>query len=68
MEIIRAVKANRITDTHRRTYARIAQSLEVDAYLIACTELSVLGAPDGVNQPVVDALDVLVKATVAEAI
>jgi aspartate racemase len=67
LDIIRAVKAGRATDAHRRIYARIAQSLEVDAYLIACTELSVLGAPEGVAKPVVDALDVLVAATVREA-
>jgi aspartate racemase len=68
LDIIRAVKAGRVTDAHRRTYARIAQSLEADAYLIACTELSVLGAPEGVAKPVVDALDVLVAATVKEAL
>jgi len=67
LDIIRAVKAGRVTDAHRRTYARIAHSLEADAYLIACTELSVLGAPEGIAKPMVDALDVLVKATVAEA-
>jgi aspartate racemase len=65
LDIIRAVKAGRASDAHRRTYARIAQSLEADAYLIACTELSVLGVPEGVAKPVVDALDVLVAATVA---
>lgn len=68
LEIIRAVKANRIADAHRRDYAAITQSLDADAYLIACTELSVLGAPPGVTKPVVDALDVLVKATVEAAL
>lgn len=68
LEIIRAVKANRVTDAHRRSYAAIAQALDVDAYLIACTELSVLGPPPGVTAPVVDALDVLVKATVDAAL
>ncbi|HEY1630541.1 MAG TPA: amino acid racemase [Rhizomicrobium sp.] len=67
LEIIRAVKAGRVTDAHRKDYERIAGALDCDAYLIACTELSVLGAPDGVTAPIVDALDVLVKATVAEA-
>ncbi|HTT98194.1 MAG TPA: amino acid racemase [Rhizomicrobium sp.] len=68
LEIIRAVKANRVTDAHRRDYASIARALSADAYLVACTELSVLGAPPGATAPVVDALDVLVKATVDAAI
>lgn len=67
LEIIRALKANRVTDAHRESYARIAGALDCDACLIACTELSVLGAPEGVTVPVVDALDVLVKAVVAAA-
>jgi aspartate racemase len=68
LEIIRAVKANRITDADRRKYAAIAQALQSDATLIACTELSVLGAPHGITTPVVDALDVLVQAAVEAAI
>ncbi len=68
LEIIRAVKAQRVTDAHRCDYAAIAQSLDCDAYLIACTELSVLGAPPGVNKLAADALDVLVKATIDAAI
>jgi aspartate racemase len=67
LEIIRAVKANRVTAQHRRDYADVAGALDMDALLIACTELSVLGAPEGVTRPVVDALDALVKATIAEA-
>jgi aspartate racemase len=67
LDVIRAVKANALTDRHRRDYAQIAASLDVDAYLIACTELSVIGSPQGVTKPVVDALDVLVEATVAVA-
>jgi len=67
LEIIRAVKANRITNAHRHHYASIALSLDADAYLIACTELSVLGTPAGIAAPAVDALDVLVATTVAEA-
>jgi aspartate/glutamate racemase len=62
------VKANRVTDRHRYDYAVIAQALQADAYLIACTELSVLGPPPGVTAPAIDALDVLVKATVDAAL
>jgi aspartate/glutamate racemase len=61
------VKANTVGPQHRAGYARIAASLEADACLIACTELSVLGAPENVEKPVVDALDALVRATIAEA-
>lgn len=68
LEIIRAVKANRVTDAHRRDYGAIAQALQADAYLIACTELSVLGSPPSVTAPAIDALDVLVKATVDAAL
>jgi aspartate racemase len=67
LEIIRAVKANSAGSRHRAGYARLAASLDADACLIACTELSVLGAPEGLVKPVVDALDALVRATVAEA-
>jgi aspartate racemase len=67
LEIIRAVKANRVTEQHKGDYAEVARTLDMDALLIACTELSVLGAPEGVTCPVVDALDVLVEATIAAA-
>jgi aspartate racemase len=66
--VIRAVKANALTAAHRRDYAEIAASLDVDAYLIACTELSVIGPPDAVTKPVVDALDVLVEEVVSTAL
>ena len=64
LDVIRAVKANALTAQHRRDYAQIAASLDVDAYLIACTELSVIGPPEGATKPIIDALDVLVEATV----
>lgn len=68
LNVIRAVKANGVTKRHHRDYADVAHSLaDVDALLIACTELSVLGVPKGIAKPSVDALDVLVGATVAEA-
>ena len=49
-------------------YSDVVRSLaDADALLIACTELSVLGAPKGIVKPSIDALDVLVIATIAEA-
>jgi aspartate racemase len=65
--VIQAVKAGRTGDTERRAYGDVVQSLGgVDAFLIACTELSVL-PPPVLAQPRVDALDVLVDATIARA-
>jgi len=67
-EIISAVKANAVTEEHRSNYARAsAQLIEegADAFLIACTELSLLPAPKGRRS--VDALDVLVDETVRMA-
>jgi aspartate racemase len=49
LEVIRAVKANRADASHRTAYARIAKSLEAEACLIACTELSVLGPPEALS-------------------
>lgn len=69
LEVIRAVKARHITPSHRRTYEAIAHRLAEDgaeAFLVACTELSLLPAPD-VVQPVFDTLDILVDATVRMA-
>jgi aspartate racemase len=68
LNIIRAVKANALDAQHRRDYAEIAAALDADACLLACTELSVIGAPDGATKPVVDALDALVEETVAKAL
>jgi aspartate racemase len=67
LDIIRAVKAGIAGRGHKAGYARIAASLDADAWLIACTELSVLGLPEDLGKPIVDTLDVLVRATVAEA-
>jgi aspartate racemase len=67
--VIRAVKAAKLTDQHKRDYADVSAALEragADAYLIACTELSVIGPPNA-RLPSVDALDALVSATVATA-
>jgi aspartate racemase len=69
LEIIRAVKAGGASPAHRRTYEAIARKLKengADAFLVACSELSLLPAPD-VGSPVIDTLDVLVDATVQTA-
>ena len=68
LDVIRAVKANALTERHRRDYAEVAAALDADAYLIACTELSVIGPPAGITKPHVDALDVLVEETVKLAL
>ena len=68
--IIKAVKAGRLGDGHRRDYARVAGNLlsaGAEALLVACTEFSITGPPAGVTCLVVDALDVLVEATIATA-
>lgn len=70
LSIIRAVKAGQLTDGHRAAYAKVAAAIGddgADAFLIACTELSVLGSPIGTDLPVFDTLDVLVEATIATA-
>lgn len=70
LEIVKAVKSGAFGDPHREDYARIARALGdqgADAFLIACTELSVIGPPDGIVLPVFDTLDVLVEATLAAA-
>jgi aspartate racemase len=68
LDIIRAVKASTLTGQHHRDYAEVAASLDADAYLIACTELSVIGPPTGIEKPYIDALDVLVEETVKQAL
>jgi len=70
LDIIRAVKANAMTPQHRAGYSAIARTLReqgADALLIACTELSILGAPEGAALPYIDTLDVLVSATIEES-
>lgn len=69
LEVIMAVKAGQVTAAHRRTYPSIARKLledGADAFLIACTELSLLPAPE-TGCPEIDTLDVLVEATVQAA-
>lgn len=70
LAVIKAVKAGQFKNEHRESYARVAKSIgesKVDAFLVACTELSVIGPPDGIAAPVLDTLDVLVEATIATA-
>ena len=69
LAVIRAVKAAKLTDQHKRDYADVSAALEragADTFLIACTELSVIGAPNS-RLPSIDALDALVCATVVDA-
>ena len=70
LEIIKAVKADRLDAAHQQDYAAVAENLAAlgaDAFLIACTELSVIGPPPGVAGAVVDSLDTLVESTIAIA-
>jgi aspartate racemase len=66
--MIRAVKAKAITDKIRSDYERAIKGLRengADAFLVACTELSLLPPPK--ERPVVDALDALVTETIRTA-
>jgi aspartate racemase len=68
--IIRAVKAGALEPAHRERYADIASRMTgagADAFLIACTELSVMGPPAGADGLFVDTLDALVEATIRQA-
>ena len=70
LAIIKAVKAGRLNDSHRQDYGRVAGHLldsGADTLLVACTEFSVIGPPPDVAASVVDALDVLVDATITTA-
>lgn len=63
--MIRAVKAKAVTEDVRAAYDRTIAELRdagADAFLVACTELSLLPPPEG--RPSVDALDALVDETV----
>ena len=69
LAVIRAVKAGDHGHAHQHDYLAVARHLReagAEALLVACTELSVL-APPGSDGRVVDALDVLVEATIATA-
>jgi aspartate racemase len=67
--IIKSLKAGRVGDIQQRSYDAIARRLTedgADALLIACTELSLLSAPQS-HTPVLDTLDMLVEATIRTA-
>lgn len=70
LNVIRDVKAGRVTNVAIAAYAEVARNLvaqqNVDALLIACTELSTLAKPL-VGVAVVDTLDVMVDAVIAAA-
>jgi aspartate racemase len=70
LEIIKAVKSGQLEIRHHQGYAAVAENLMysgADAFLIACTELSVIGPPRAAAIPIVDSLDVLVEATITTA-
>ncbi|MEO6023854.1 MAG: amino acid racemase [Burkholderiales bacterium] len=70
LEVIKAVKSGQLGTRHQQDYAAVAKNLMeagADAFLIACTDLSVIGPPLEAACPVVDSLDVLVEATIVTA-
>ena len=65
---IRAVKAKAVTEQIQAGYDLAIAGLRdagADAFLIACTELSLLPPPEG--RPYIDALDALVDETIRTA-
>lgn len=68
LDVIRAVKAARITPAMQREYLSIASELDetADALLVACTELSLLPVPT-VSKPLLDTLNILVEETASFA-
>ncbi|MEZ5594050.1 MAG: amino acid racemase [Gammaproteobacteria bacterium] len=69
LDLIRDVKAGRVSDARIAAYNAVAQRLVTagaDALLIACTELSTLAVPQ-TGVPIVDTLEVLVHAVVTAA-
>ncbi|MGB0846823.1 MAG: aspartate/glutamate racemase family protein [Thiolinea sp.] len=71
MQLIRAVKAGTANDALLAEYNRLVRQMsersEVDAYLLGCSELSVLRDQHQQELPVIDSLDVLIEKIVAEA-
>lgn len=70
LEVIKAVKSGQHGTKHQQEYAAVAEHLMdtgANAFLIACTELSVMGPPLAAAIPIIDSLDVLVDATIATA-
>nr|CAA6806164.1 MAG: Aspartate racemase (EC [uncultured Thiotrichaceae bacterium] len=69
MQVIRAVKAGALTDELLSEYNRCVAGMDgVDAYLLGCSELSVLLNRHQQELPVVDALQVLADGIVAECV
>jgi aspartate racemase len=69
LAVIKAVKAGQQGREQQQDYAAVAQHLRAsgaEALLVACTELSVL-PPLQTDCTMVDALDVLVEATIVQA-
>lgn len=68
MQLIRAVKADAVTDTLLEEYNQAIATMDtVDGYLIGCSELSVLWQRHQTPLPVVDSLQVLAAEIVATA-
>jgi aspartate racemase len=70
LAVIKAVKSGQIETRHHQDYTAVAENLldaGADAFLIACTELSVIGPPLAAAIPIMDSLDILVEATIATA-
>jgi aspartate racemase len=68
LTIIKAVKAGQLSARHRKDYAKVAAAVSdagADAFLIACTEFSVIGPP--AVRPIFDTMDILADATLATA-
>ncbi len=66
---IRAIKAGEVRDHLIEAYERATEHLEARGaavHLVACTELSFMAPPRTAQVPVIDTLDCLVEATVAE--
>lgn len=70
MELIRAVKRGAAGTRERASLGAVAAELAArsDALVIACTELSVIGAGIAGIAPVLDSLDVLADAIVAASV
>lgn len=64
LDLIRAIKRDGATPATRAAFARLVAGQRADAVLVACTEYSLVTAPDA---RLIDTLDVLVAAIVAFA-
>ena len=71
LAIIRAVKAQSVTEPIRSRYLEFAEHLQksgVAALVLACTELSVAGLPDYYDNITIDTLDILVDEILRAAL